>query len=160
MATRRTTKTADETAAPASGFDFDNIEIEQSEIQRTKTEKPNPLYRFVEHSYNNENMRLKTPTLPDDDAVKEATNFLRRAAAKLDKATPDAEVGLNIVHEKVNGGTILHFWTKNKKKIRYTAADVRAWAESNGVPADLLSPRIDKTVSTAYRQAHGYEAAE
>lgn len=138
--------------APHSDFSFDAVAVvETNEMpsRAPRTEKPNPLLPHVTKSLET-GTALALPNIPQD-AVKDAQNYLRRAAIKL-------ACGIEIRPADNGDGTMnLHFRAKHEKRSRsYTVADVRAWAEEMGYGESDLYPRVSREVSDAYRVAHGH----
>lgn len=139
--------------APLTDFDFTNIEVTDSPglpERAPREEKVNPLLSAVENSLTRQVPR-QLPPIPEA-SVKDAQNYLRRAAQKL-------ECGLEIRPQDAgNGMVILHFEAKADKRARqYTVADVREWAQRTGYSNEELFPRIAGHVSDAYRAEHGYK---
>lgn len=150
---RKTTATS--TDAPAETTDAPVIgglalTIRRAEpIERAKREeKPNPLLEFVQASLGEEDsLAFDVET---DEQVKEAQNFLRRAATKLD-------VSLSMkVDANDNGGYTIKFKANKEKRTRaYTSEEIRAWAKTNGLDvAD--GQKIPAEVRQAFRIANGH----
>lgn len=147
MARRKNTDGAD--------FDFAAVEVADSTqmpARAARDEKPNPLLGAVSDTLLSGTPKV-LPRIPDDK-VKDATNYLRRASVKLD-------CGIEIRTERNGDGTTaVHFQAKAEKRNRnYTVEDVRAWADEQGYTDAELWPRVQKHVSNAYREAHGFKVA-
>lgn len=150
---RKTTATS--TDAPAETSDAPTIggltlTIRRAEpIERAKREeKPNPLLDYVKASLGEEDsLAFDVET---DEQVKEAQNYLRRAATKL-------SVSLSMkVTEKDTGGYTVSFKANPEKRTRaYTSEEIRAWAKANGHGvAD--GQKIPREVRQAFRVANGF----
>jgi hypothetical protein len=137
--------------APLTDFDFNAVEVADSAAmpaRAAREEKPNPLLSAVAASLESKSAKV-LPRVPQA-ALKDAQNYLRHAAVKLD-------CGIEIRPTDNGDGTVaVHFRAKDEKRARaYTVAEVRAWAEVNGFGEDVLYPKIQTFVSDAYRAAHG-----
>lgn len=136
---------------PLTDFDFSTAAVQDSEAMPARApreEKPNPLLPAVRASLDSNTAKM-LPRVPAA-AVKDAQNYLRRAAVKID-------CGIEIRPEDNGDGTVnVHFKAKHEKRERaYTVEDVRAWAAENGYSESDLQPKVKPYVSDAYREAHG-----
>lgn len=152
MAGKKQNATQD--AAQDSGFSFDNITVTDSTdvpARAAREEKPNPLLGAVQGSLSDGKWK-QLPAIPES-AAKDADNYLRRAAVKLNCGVQiRREVGGNVP----DGLVVVHFVAKHEKRERtYTVADVRAWAQEIGYDAADLYPKVHRDISNAYREAHG-----
>jgi Lsr2 len=113
-----------------------------------REEKPNPLLDYVKASVGEEDsLAFDVET---DAQVKEAQNYLRRAATKL-------SVSLSMkVTDNDNGGYTISFKASENKRARsYTSDEIRTWAKNNGhTVAD--GQKIPKEIRQAFRVANGF----
>lgn len=139
-----------QTPTDDSGFSFENLSVEDSTLPERvqRAEKPNPLQPAVQASLD-EGKGKKLPPIPHAN-VKEADNYLRRAAVKL---------GCGITIRPVNNGdgtvTVYFQALAEKRRRTYTVDDVRAWAIAQGWTEEQLYPRVPADISNQYREAHG-----
>lgn len=137
--------------APHSDFSFDNVTVADAEAmpaRAAREEKPNPLLPAVQDSLNSSRPKV-LPNIPAA-AVKDAQNYLRRAAIKLN-------CGIKIRPTSNGNDTYdVHFLAQHEKRNRaYTVGEVREWAVLQGYGDDVLYPRVARHVSDAFREAHG-----
>lgn len=146
---------ADAPATGGLGFALNVTRAAVTEIKREapkRAKEPNPTEEAVQHSRQTGEV-LAFTDLPDAEAVKKVTNFLRRAAA-------DAQHGIQIQSVQADNGTwTINFKAVEKKRDRkYTAKDIRTWAVANGYPQysdDKL--KITADVRDAFKAANGFD---
>lgn len=136
-------------AAPATPDVAFEVEESDLDLRVNRVEKPNPLAGHVRQSLD-QDKALQVAHNGDDQRAREIENYLKRAAKKLG-------CGLSVRRTP----THVAFQARSDKRGRnYSADDVRAWAEQQGVARELLYPRIDERVRKAYRVEYGYEKAD
>jgi len=141
-------------SAPAtSGLGF-TLKVERAKVEEIKRQPPkrekeeNPTEEAVKHSRETGEV-LAYSGLPNEEAVKKVTGFLRRAAS-------DAGHGIQI--QKVQDGdtfTINFSAVEKKRDRKYTAADIRKWAKENG-HGDFAGVKIPNEVRDAFKTANGF----
>lgn len=134
-----------------TGFSFDNITVMDADVlpqRAARVEKPNPLLGAVQNSLDTGKGK-QLPPIPVANQ-KEADNYLRRAAVKL-------QCGITIRSQDNGDGTVTVFFeaTHHKRNRKYTVDDVRAWAVEQGWDNEILYPKVPREISNAYREAHG-----
>lgn len=143
------------TATGGLGFALNVQRADVTEIKREapkRAKEPNPTEEAVKHSRETGDV-LAFAGLPNEDAVKKVTNFLRRAAN-------DADHGIQIQTVQTGDTWTINFKSVDKKRDRkYTAADIRTWAAENGYPQygkdDKL--KITAEVRDAFKSANGFD---
>lgn len=138
-------KAAEKPAAkPAPSFAVE-VAPDASVLKTTRTAKPNPLLESLQNSLDM-GRALQVPVTSAEQGS-EVENYLRRAAKTLG-------CGLSMR----NTGTHVVFQGKpTKRERKYSAVDIRKWAEENGASKDMLYPRISKEVRAKFRLAHGID---
>lgn len=147
-----TTATPAETGGLGFSLTVTRAAVDKIERQAPKREKePNPTEEAVKHSRETGDV-LAYNGLPNEEAVKKVTGFLRRAAS-------DADHGIQIqVVEEGNGAYTINFKAIDKKRDRkYTAEDIRKWAKENG-RGDFDGVKIPNEVREAFKTANGFGA--
>lgn len=152
-----TPETVTPAAAPAPatsglGFELKATRAAVAEIKRAapkRVKEENPTEEAVKHSRETGDV-LAFPGLPNEEAVKKVTGLLRRAAN-------DADHGIQLQTVKDGDTWTINFKAIDKKRDRkYTADDIRKWANENG-KGDFAGKKIPNEVRDEFKKANGFD---
>lgn len=134
---------------------LDNL-LDADADMATLRREPNPYQDVTKRSDVLDAEKPKMLPVPDEATAKKVTNLLRRDAT-------ENEVGLSIVTKTVRGQLYVVFRSKSaKRKLAHTTAEIREWAETQGLPTEngwnedktKYSAALPKSTRDAFRQAH------
>lgn len=138
---------------PANGFEIEDADLSLSEARRLahEREKPNPFAGLAQITYDSD-----TPKMVRVGSEKEATqvmNLLRKDARR-----NDLGMAVQTIPDPDRGGFKVIFKGKQLTKRQVSNAEVKAWAEENGLPVlggGKNGRHIPTETRAAYKEAHG-----